>query len=197
MHKPALTIAIPSITERHENFNRLISFLTRQMTCENLCRYVELIYDIDDKEVSIGAKRQSLLLRAKGKYIVMIDDDDWVSPEYVIKILDAISKSHPDHVGFLEDCTIDGVKSKSIFSIQHKKWDENKFGYDHIRCANPKSVILREKALEVGYNDMRYAEDKAFSESVTKLLKTEEFINEVLYYYRYKKTEHNQRYGIK
>ena len=128
----------------------------------------------------------------------MASSGDSIHPDYIKDILEAI-KNNPgvDHVGFEEDCTINGEKSKSIFSIRHKQWDENKDGYDHIRCANPKSVIKREKALQIGYQDLRYSEDRVFSEAVTAILETEVFIPKPLYFYQHVSSDHNTRYGIK
>jgi hypothetical protein len=128
-----------------------------------------------------------------------IDRDDFPHPDYIHDIWNTlyIHKNDIDHVGFLEDCTIDGEKSLSIFSIRHQQWGENIDGYDHVRCANPKSVIRRKKALQVGYEDLRFGEDRIFSEAVTPLLESEIFIDKPLYRYIHISSDHNIRYGIK
>lgn len=197
MTSPLLTIMLPTTIDRRNTFYPLLEEIKRQIS---KCKYddiVEVVIDEDNKEKSIGKKRQDLLERARGKYVVGIDSDDWIAEDYLDCIITSL-KENPsiDHVGFLEDCDIDGDKSISIFSIRNKFWAENQDGYDHIRCANPKSVILREKALQVGYEDSRYGEDRVFSEAITSLLTSEIFIEEPLYLYRYKSTPHNERYGI-
>ena len=58
----------------------------------------EIIYDIDEGQVSIGVKRQRMLHKANGEYIVFIDDDDLVAENYVDLILGAL-KTGPDCVG--------------------------------------------------------------------------------------------------
>lgn len=193
-----LTIMLPTTIDRRETFYPLLEEVKKQIAKNKFEDIVEIVIDEDNKEKSIGRKRQDLLERATGKYVVGIDSDDWIAEDYLDCIVTSL-KENPsiDHVGFLEDCDIDGDKSISIFSIRNKYWAENQDGYDHIRCANPKSVILREKALQVGYEDSRYGEDRIFSEAVTSILTSEIFIEKPLYLYRYKSTPHNERYGIK
>jgi len=194
-----LTIMIPTTFDRRELFTKLCLFVYRQIFENNLYDEVELIWDEDNKEKSIGKKRQDLLERAKGKYIVGIDSDDWIADTYVIDIIDTIKNNEDvDHIGFYENCNINGEISKSIFSIEFKKWETiNNY---HIRCANPKSVIKKTKALQIGFEDMRYEEDRIFSEKVTSILETEKFIDKELYFYisnrQLNLIEHNKRYGI-
>ena len=198
MTSPLLTIMLPTTIDRRDKFYPLLEEIKSQIVKNKYDDIVEIVIDEDNKEKSIGKKRQDLLEKANGKYVVGIDSDDWIAEDYLNCIITSL-KENPsiDHVGFLEDCDIDGDKSISIFSIRNKFWAENQDGYDHIRCANPKSVILREKALQVGYEDSRYGEDRIFSEAVTSLLTSEVFIEKPLYLYRYKSTPHNERYGIK
>lgn len=196
--KPLLTIMLPTTIDRREQFKRLYAEIYRQIIFAWAMDKVEVLVDEDNKEISIGAKRQRLLERALGEYVVGIDSDDGIAPTYVADILKALEDAPGiDHVGFYELCTFNGMNpKKSIFSIVQKRWGENVYGYDYIRCANPKSVIRRVKALEVGFQDLRYGEDILFSESVTALLSTEVFVDKILYYYRYADSEHNERYGI-
>jgi len=198
MVQPILTIMLPTTVDRRYSFYRLLSDILTQVCDLEVHGKVEILIDEDEKQKSIGKKRQDLLERSKGEFVVGIDSDDEISRDYIFEIMRAL-KYNPqvDHVGFLENCWIDGQESKSIFSIRHQKWDENADGYDHIRCANPKSVIRRTKALEVGFEDSRYGEDRLFSEKVTPLLTSEVFIEKELYLYRYNSSEHNYRYGIK
>lgn len=192
-----LTIMLPTTIDRRDTFLPLLDEIKRQIKENKYEDIVEVIINEDNKEISIGKKRQELLQAASGKWVVGIDSDDWISDDYLENIVSSL-KLNPsiDHIGFIENCDINGEESKSIFSIRYKKWGENIDGYDHIRCANPKSVILREKALKVGFEDSRFGEDQVFSEAVTSLLSSEIFIEKPLYFYRYKTTEHNLRYGI-
>lgn len=197
MKLPLLTIMIPTTVDRYAQFRLLARIVFNQIFDGHYWSKVELIWEEDNKEISVGAKRQKLLERSRGEFVVGIDSDDAVADSYVKDIVEAIEKNQTaDHVGFIEKCIIDGVESRSIFSIRHQKWDENKDGYDHIRCANPKSVIRRSKALQVGFPDLRFGEDRIFSENVTPLLISEVFIEKELYIYKPTPSPHNERYGI-
>lgn len=194
---PLLTIMIPTTIDRRKQFVKLIKELQRQRMGFRTEGLVEIIWREDNKEVSVGFKRQQLLDDAKGDFVVGFDSDDFPAQTYIEDILNAlIENPNIDHVGFLEDCTIDGEKSLSIFSIRHKQWGENIDGYDHVRCANPKSVIRRTKALQVGYEDLRFGEDRIFSEAVTPLLESEIFIDKPLYKYIHISSNHETRYGF-
>ena len=195
---PLLTIMLPTTIDRRELFLKLLTKLGNQTRWWD-SNTIEVIWDEDNKQKSIGRKRQELLVRARGTFVVGIDSDDDIADCYVNDIIVALLENpDTDHVGFYEHCTFDGINPKrSIFSIKYKSWGENIDGHDHIRCANPKSVIRREKALQVGYCDCRYGEDIKFSEAVTPLLKSEVFIEKELYLYRYTTQEHDFKYGIK
>lgn len=188
---------LPTTIDRRNIFYPLLEEIQRQIKENKYENTVEVIIDEDNKEKSIGKKRQDLLEKARGKYVVGIDSDDWIAEDYLDCIVTSLQENPAiEHIGFLEDCNINGEKSISIFSIRNKLWAENQDGYDHIRCANPKSVILREKALKIGFEDSRYGEDRVFSEAVTAILTSEVFINKPLYKYRYISSSHNERYGI-
>lgn len=197
MKQPLLTIMLPTTIDRRVKFYTLLESVLRQVNVYNGSGEIEILIDEDNKEKSIGRKRQDLLERATGEFVVGIDSDDSISNDYIEDIYRTI-KQNPliDHIGFIESCSIDGEISKSIFSIRHKQWAENTDDYDHVRCANPKSVIRRTKALQVGFEDSRFGEDRIFSEAVTPLLESEVFIDKPLYYYNYISTPHNERYGF-
>jgi len=191
-----LTIMIPTTTDRRLMFADLLFEFSIQ--CKPFEGMVEIIWEEDAKEISVGLKRQKLLERAKGVFVAGFDSDDFPHPDYIKDIVSTLIENPDiDHVGFIEDCDIDGYKSKSIFSIKHKSWDEMEVGYGQVRCANPKSVIRRTKALQVGYKDLRWGEDRVFSEAVTPLLESEVFIEKPLYKYIHRSSNHNERYGIK
>ena len=118
-----LTIMIPTTFDRREQFSKLCLFVYKQIFENNLHDEIELIWDEDNKEKSIGKKRQDLLERARGEYIVGIDSDDWIADTYVIDIYNALKNNEGiDHIGFLENCNIKKPfaesNSTSIFSIK-------------------------------------------------------------------------------
>ena len=94
-----LSILIATTLDRKEMFSTLYAEFFRQVACKP----VEVLFEEDNKEISIGAKRQRLLERATGEYIVFFDSDDFPCPTYVNDILLALSPEHgkekPDCVG--------------------------------------------------------------------------------------------------
>ena len=93
-----LSILIPTVVGREHLLERLRSVLNPQLTED-----VEVIEQKDNKEISIGKKRQELLEKATGEYVVFIDDDDMISEDYVKSIIKAL-ESEPDCVGFEIKC---------------------------------------------------------------------------------------------
>jgi glycosyltransferase involved in cell wall biosynthesis len=187
-----LSILIPTIPERKEQFEALKDFLDEQKT-----KKVEVLFsDFGKKEMSIGSKRNMLYNAAKGLYSVQIDDDDSV-PEYFIKeILKAI-ETRPDCVGYKEHCTINNEVQDSIITISNKEWKT--INKTHFRTPFFKTPILTELCQKVGVKDMRFSEDHDFAKRIFPLLKTEVFIPKIMYYYTANsltKQQHKDRYGI-
>lgn len=193
-----LSILIATTLDRKEMFSTLYAEFFRQVACKP----VEVLFEEDNKEISIGAKRQRLLERATGEYIVFFDSDDFPCPTYVNDILLALSPEHgkekPDCVGFLIHMTTNGTKPQvCCHSLRHKQWAKNVDGYDYVRNVTHFNVAKREIALQVGFKDLRFGEDKEYADRLTALCKTEVFINKKLFHYRYRTEPHNQKYSIK
>ena len=190
---PLLTIGLPTVVGRAPTFAILHAEVLRQAAGKP----VEVIVACDNKEISIGKKRQNLLEQATGEYICYIDDDDWIATDYVDQILAALA-SGPDCVGFLIECTTNGkMRQKAIASMKYKQWVEQRDGYAHCRSPYQKTPIRRTLALQAGFPDLRYGEDRVYSTAVTKLIKTEVFISAILYYYRYRTAEtFHAKYGV-
>jgi glycosyltransferase involved in cell wall biosynthesis len=186
-----LSILIPSTYDRQEMTEKLYQFIDLQSTLQ-----VEILVEYDNKEISIGAKRQKMLERAKGKYVVFIDSDDWLPDDYVESVLKAL-ESNPDCVGHKIECSGTPGRHESA-SNRYPEWCEKKFGFDYTRTPYPKTPILKSICLQIGFKDMRYGEDHDFSIRLKEsgLIKTEVYLNKVLYFYRYKHQEHNKKYGI-
>jgi len=183
-----LSILICSVKGREKLLQNLVGILEEQTTDD-----VEILVEVDNKEITIGAKRNILLRRARGDYVVFVDDDDMVSNDYISKILKAIETS-PDC------CAIEGeidhikrirkgkrfhqyrCKQKFIHSIQYNKWYEGDNMY--YRCPNHLNPIKRELAGQVMFPEKSQGEDKDFSMSILSLLKTEVYIKGIIYYYR-------------
>ena len=87
---------------------------------------IELLYLMDNKRRSVGAKRNALLAMAQGEYISFVDDDDDVAPDYVQKIHAAIAKARKtdiDVICFPQRATLSpaGVIHECTYSLAHYK----------------------------------------------------------------------------
>ncbi len=189
--KIKLSILIPTTESRREMFGNLMLHLNNIITDE-----IEIISICDNKEMSIGAKRQKQLEMAKGEYVTSIDSDDWVPSYYIDRILGAI-KTKPDCIGFLINCKgTPGVTASA--SNKWNAWGDNVGGFDYVRTIYHKNPIKRSIALQIGYKDLRFAEDHDYSLRLKQsgLLQSEEFINEVMYEYRFQYEDPKIKYGL-
>lgn len=196
-----LSILICTIPERAEKFAILHEHMKEQIRHYGLQKEVEVLNDQRPrKELSVGAKRQSLLERAKGDFVVFIDDDDMVPFEYSKRITDAIS-ADIDCIGFKIMCYGTDPKGKpelAAASNKYPAWADNVDGYRYVRMIYHKTPHRREHALAIGYRDMRFAEDADYSKRLkdSGLLVNEVFIPEVMYEYRFKFEDPRIKYGI-
>jgi glycosyltransferase involved in cell wall biosynthesis len=193
LDSPKLSILLPTVENRCDLFALLHAELKRQTEGHP---EVELVVACDAKQISIGKKRQNLLETATGDYVCYIDDDDWISKDYVTSILEAL-QSNPDCVGFEIHCTKNGGSVESaVASMKYPRWGDNQDGYRYVRSIYHKTPVRRAIALQAGFPNLRYAEDKSYSTGVQARCKTEVFIKRVLYYYRYRNEPFSSKYGI-
>jgi len=198
MRDTLLCIQFPYTKERKDDLGKLLTELTRQID-EN--GYHELIcMQLDDrgKEVSIGEKRNDLYQRAYGKYVVQWDSDDWIHPQGLKLIIEAL-QNNPD----VDCCTyeefidIDGKIQRSNHSLKYGDWCDKFDGFDYCRTPFMKSVIKTEIAKSVPIPHIRFGEDHQWAQALKPHLKTEIHIDEQIYKYIHRSSNHNERYGIK
>lgn len=190
-------ILIAATYDRQDEFDLLLYKLLKQIEYLDLQEEVDILWDMDNKEKSIGKKRQDLLERATAEYICYFDSDD--DPyEYYIPAIYIALQSNPDCVGMLIQMTTNGINPQMCcHSLKYPTWENNKDGYDYVRNVTHFNVVKRELALQVGFPDIRFGEDKIYSDQVTKLCKKEVFIDQPLFHYRYSNImPHNKKYGI-
>lgn len=151
---------------------------------------IEVLYDIDGGQKSIGAKRNDLLQKAKGKYVAFIDSDDRVSPDYIDLIMEGIEKE-------VDCCSLKGIITENgrnpfIFehSIKYKAYktnpDESPVKYE--RFPNHLNAIKADIAKQFTFPEKNHGEDTDWATQIFKsgLLKTEHYIPEILYYYDFR-----------
>jgi hypothetical protein len=194
-NKILLSILIPTVVGREEQFEKLKNKLHIQ-TIGTGC---EIQWICDNKEMSIGEKREKLYQQSNGLFSWQIDDDDDISDNAIQLILEAI-RSNPEIpcITFKERCMMNGEYKSSNHSIKYEKWQDNFDGYSYVRCPFYKDVIRTDIAKSVPFPRIRYNEDEQWSMAIKPLLTNEIHIDSELYYYHYEPKEtHNERYGIK
>ena len=77
------SVLIPTIPGREEKLRTLITSIQEKVAriCPEL--RLELCVAFDNREMSIGLKRQQLLNQAKGRYLSFVDDDDQITDAYI------------------------------------------------------------------------------------------------------------------
>lgn len=176
-----LTIAICSIPSRADQFSALIKHLEKQAEGKP----VEILSIVDNKTIKIGKKRNMLVEMAAGKYVAFVDDDDWVTDDYVDSILEKVHEDK-DAILFHQMRFVDGKQEKMcICSLETTHVYITDDAY-HIKPGHI-TAIKRELALKVKYKeDVGVGgEDKGWSDLICEHVKTASLVDKVLYHYLY------------
>jgi glycosyltransferase involved in cell wall biosynthesis len=177
MNDVKLSILVCGITER--NFTPLLSHLENQT--KN--KAVEVLSLVDNKKMSVGRKRNLLLEMSKGDYVSFIDDDDWVTDDYVDQILLKIEEN-ADVITFNlarhEDGSSDKIYHYSL-GIEREYDTDNAF----YRLPNHLMAYKRTIASKALYDDVSSDETHSWFQAIKPYLSTSSSIDKVLYNYRY------------
>ncbi len=177
-----LSILICSTRARSGYLNRLLEHLRAQVG--RFQRQVELCVAVDDGEQTIGEKRQALLERAVGHYVAFVDDDDWVSHDYVELVRSAVRSCEVDCASLRGIMTTNGERPEYFHhSLDYDSWFTDKTTGLHCRTPNHLNAVRRELALKAGFPSKSFGEDHSYSKALYPLLKTEAKIDSLLYYY--------------
>jgi len=89
-----LSILIPTLVERRATCERLKDSIREKFTrlCPGL--RLEIAEALDNRQMSVGLKRKSLLENAKGRYTVFIHDDDDVTDAYFEDFMACLQAGH-------------------------------------------------------------------------------------------------------
>ena len=186
MSAKTLSILTPSLVCRAKTLEKMMAFFAAQMRGLP----VELLVDVDDYVRTTGAKRNSLLARAEGEYVVFCDDDDEFSPKYVESVL-ACLESKPDVVGINGKVRFPSLKhwggppvQTFVHSIKYKTYFRDKNG---VYCRPPthSNPMRRDFMMSVPFPDVSLFEDvaQAVKLAASGVLKTEVMCEEPLFTY--------------
>lgn len=174
-----LSILIATLGRRETRFKSLVKDLNTQIKQFN--DEIEIVAYWNNGELSIGGIRQELINQAKGEYVCFIDDDDTVPTYYCEQIMCNLGK---DYVGFKVKLLNNGKEMPPVFhSLEHKNWRTDYDGYYRdITHLNP---IRRSIALQGVFTRTGASEDVNWANSIRDLVKTENYIDEVMYIYNH------------
>lgn len=179
-----LSILIPITESRRDLSQRLRDSLARQ----TYNKPVEVILNWNETD-NAGVKRNKLLQRAKGRYVVFIDSDDLIDGDYVDKILMAL-EHNPDCVGISGYMTTDGAHLRGWrISLLYEEWGQRDGLL--VRSPNHISPVRRDIAVSVGFPEIARGEDAEYSKRLVGKLKSEVIVSGDLYHYRFRSKKKN------
>jgi len=178
-----LSILICTLPERAYQLNRLMGILLPQ----SIGKDMEILIDDRPRAVTTGQKRNDLITKAQGEYITFIDDDDWVSADYVLWLLAGIAQG-PDVVTMRGWMTTDGG-SRVEWIIKLGEKYEARQDPDGItryyRWPNHLACIKKSLIANVKFPNIWHGEDYEWSVKIKEqnLLKSEVHIPNLIYHY--------------
>jgi glycosyltransferase involved in cell wall biosynthesis len=175
-----LSVLIPSVPERMDHLKRIVDELSRQSEH----KAVEILVLLDNKKRTVGSKRNTLIEQAQGAYIVFVDDDDRVEPNYV-DFLCASIEAMPE-----VDCVVFDVEVNynGYFSKICKYGKEYNYGEDaryYYRKPNHLMCYARRIAVKHPFKDIGYGEDDEWAARVSEDIVHQARLPATLYHYDY------------
>ena len=185
-----LSILIPTLPQRKKMFNILRKNLTAQIDFVHSTHpslgQVEILFDSSKKflkgGLSVGAKREALKCRATGEYLVFVDDDDMIAPNYLESIL-RLMESNPDIITFRSFYNSDNYWSIVDMNLMHSENEQMN-----------ESVIVKRQPFHVcpirtsiaqlhSFPDINNGEDWAWMQKVLPDCKTQAHSDMILHQY--------------
>jgi glycosyltransferase involved in cell wall biosynthesis len=176
-----LSILTPAVPSRIAQVQKLCAEIERQIDG----RGVEHLVLLDNKKRTVGEKRDALLRAARGQFVTYVDDDDWITPDYVHELCQAIRGGSLDVVTFCQSATVNGNEG----TIQFKLGNPNEgFIPGRITKRNAWHVCgwRRELAILSHFPRSNYGEDWAFAAPLCAIPGLREIhIPKILHFYRH------------
>ena len=181
-----LSVCICSLEDRRPLLETLLSSLRASQSQSSL--RIELLVLTDNRELTIGEKRNKLAQQAKGKYCCFVDDDDGIAPDY-FKEIEEVLRFFPaaDCVSMTGMYYVDGIAHKPFYhSLRHKSYREDDIAY--YRPPNHLNPILTGFVRHIGFTKKNHGEDTDFAMRLhnADLLWNEASVRKTLYHYYFR-----------
>jgi hypothetical protein len=148
------SVLIPTMTGREAGLRRLVESIREKVG--RICpdTRVEFCLAFDNRETSVGLKRQQLIQNAKGRYSSFIDDDDDITDAYVEDVVAMIRGGYPV-------MRLRGQISQYTFthSLENTLQSPMAVGEVFLRPPNHLNPIMTDVAKFVHYKDAIRGED--------------------------------------
>jgi glycosyltransferase involved in cell wall biosynthesis len=180
-----LSILIPTTEDRKEYLDRLLDVLKPQAFLYS--DRIEVCINSSGKHMTTGTKRNNLIEEAIGDYIVFLDDDDMITPDYVQKILDA-TMTNPDVITFRGFMITDNRFETVVeFILHHGEKYEARDG-KYYRFPNHIVPMRKELVKDFKFPDVWLGEDYTWAKAIhdAGVLKTHVHIDQMLYFYLFR-----------
>jgi len=176
-----LSILIPSIPSRSDRLEVIYAKLLEQVGDKD----VEILVFIDNKQRSIGLKRDALVQMSLGDYVAFVDDDDDVSDDYITEMLKGC-ESGKDVICFWQMAYIDGKKGLIDFDLSNGNLE---FQAGQTTPRKPYHVCgwRGDLARKHRFPDLMYDEDRQWCEKLWAEAKTQYKIGKTLHMYHFDK----------
>lgn len=187
-----LSILIPSTFDRQPMLDLLLAELNEQIKEGGAEDNVEILTCIDNRERTVGSKRNELYIKAKGLYSISIDSDDWIASNYIVKHLSA-AKESCDAIslnGWIETNGKDRISWRISKDNPYTSINEN--GQQiYLRYNNHISAIKSEICKQFLFEDISHQEDYRWATAIhnSAIIQTEAKTEGELYFYRYNNTK--------
>lgn len=174
-----LSVLVPTVPRRLRTF---FPSIIEQLESQVGDHPVEIVGLYDNKRMTVGEKRNSLLKIARGEYITFVDDDDRIDEDYIKDILKALEENpEADCVVYDVICTVnESTKQYCRYGIEY---DYHTEGMDWYGKPAHTHVWKRSIALQGSFPEANFSEDTNWVGQVWPLIKNQVRINKVLYYY--------------
>lgn len=182
---PLLDILICTLDSRRAMFDTLHAKLTRQIADAGLHGRVGIRFLRDQKQMTVGEKRNRLVLASDAEYTCFVDDDDDVSDDYVPMLVRSLD-ARPDCVGLVGIITVRGAEPRTfVHSLKYDRYDERDGVY--YRPPNHLNPIRRSMSARIPFPEKSNGEDWTWAMAMrdSGMLRTEAPVDRPYYFYRF------------
>ncbi len=175
-----LSILIPSIPSRFDRAIKLYNEIVSM--CEDLD--IEVLMLTDNKQRTIGEKREALKNISQGKYFMFVDDDDSLLS---VKEIYEATELDVDVITFKQRCfNADGSEFIITFGLNNET-EHNTENGNYLDCNRPPFHVCAwsESFKKIKFPGINYSEDYVWSIAANKIANFEHHIDDVLHVYNF------------